>query len=93
MAVRRGRRKQAQRRAAAKGNVQAAQRLALQQKIQAAGPGGTGAPRRRRGRRLDVGRPRHRLYPQRRLAAQQAMGIVPIPTVVGGVVDDDDGTE
>lgn len=61
-------------------------------RIEQAAPGGA-AQRRMNRRRLDLGRPRHRLYPQAGLLAKQRHGLAPIPTIVGNVLDDDDGTE
>jgi hypothetical protein len=75
-----------------KGLEHAAIQQQMTEKIEAAKPGGAGQRRMNR-RRLDLGRPRHRLYPQAGLLAKQRHGLAPIPTVVGNVLDDDDGTE
>lgn len=72
-----------------RGLAHAAQQIAQAEKIQGARAG----IRPRRKRRLDIGRPRHRLYPQAGLAAKQRYGLAPTPIVVGSVLIDDDDTE
>lgn len=77
-------------RAKSMGLQHAAQQVQIAEDIAAARQG---PMRRKRGRRLDIGRPRHRLYPQAGLVARQAHGLAPIPTVSGNILDDDDDTE
>jgi hypothetical protein len=79
----------------AMGLQHAATQLQMSDAIESAGDQGGRAERRARrrnrgGRRLDIGRPRNRLYPQAGLASKQRFGLVPIPTVVDGLTDDDE---